>query len=189
MQPLNICIGGEAGQGIVTIGEMLCKALIRTGLFILVTQDYQSRIRGGNNTFTILTSEQPLLSPVHSIDILVALNADTINLYGSRLTPRGVAICRKQDNPIHPQTIPVPFQELGRPLMENTIALSALAELLKLNDAIFIQLFEEQFGKKHADLLQENSIPSSEPETGQRMPYLSKNHSQSLEVALQIVSC
>lgn len=156
MKTLNICIGGEAGQGIVTIGEMLCKALIRTGLFILVTQDYQSRIRGGNNTFTVLTSDQPLLSPVHPIDILVALNAETLELHSNRLTPRGVAICRKQDTPVHPQTIPVPFQELGRPLMENTIALGVLAELLQLDDDIFMTLFQEQFGKKHADLLQEN---------------------------------
>lgn len=152
----NICIGGEAGQGIVTIGEMLCKALIRTGLFILVTQDYQSRIRGGNNTFTVLTSDQPLLSPVHSIDILVALNAETLKLHGNRLTSDGIAICRKQDTPLHSQAISVPFQELGTPLMENTIALSVLAELLQLHDDIFLQLFEEQFGKKHADLLQEN---------------------------------
>ncbi len=29
--PLNIVIGGEAGQGLVTIGQLLAKALVRNG--------------------------------------------------------------------------------------------------------------------------------------------------------------
>lgn len=156
MQTLNICIGGEAGQGIVTIGEMLCKALIRSGLFVLVTQDYQSRIRGGNNTFTILTGNVPLLSSIQTIDILVALNSDTLILHGNRLASQGIAICRSEDRPTHAQAINVPFHELGQPRMENTIALSVLAEILQLSDHTFITLFEEVFGHKHADTLNEN---------------------------------
>ena len=31
---LNIVIGGEAGQGLVTIGQLLAKALVRNGYFI-----------------------------------------------------------------------------------------------------------------------------------------------------------
>ena len=50
---LNILIGGEAGQGLVTLGQLLAKSLVRSGYFILVTQSYQSRIRGGHNTFAI----------------------------------------------------------------------------------------------------------------------------------------
>lgn len=50
---LNILIGGEAGQGLVTVGQLLAKSLVRSGYFILVTQSYQSRIRGGHNIFAI----------------------------------------------------------------------------------------------------------------------------------------
>ena len=50
---LNILIGGAAGQGLVTIGQILCKSLVRAGYSIIVTQTYQSRIRGGHNTFAI----------------------------------------------------------------------------------------------------------------------------------------
>lgn len=156
MQTLNICIGGEAGQGIVTIGEMLSKAIIRTGLFVLVTQDYQSRIRGGNNTFTILIGNAPLLSSVQTIDILVALNSDTLKLHDNRLAHQGIIICRAEDKPRHAQALKVPFDKLGPPLMENTIAIGVLAEILQLQDNIFITLFEEGLGKKHADTLNEN---------------------------------
>ena len=50
---LNILIGGEAGQGLVTIGELLSKSLVRSGYDVSVTQSYQSRIRGGHNKFSI----------------------------------------------------------------------------------------------------------------------------------------
>jgi len=50
---LNLLIGGEAGGGLVTMGQILAKSLVREGYSILVTQDYQSRIRGGHNTFGI----------------------------------------------------------------------------------------------------------------------------------------
>ena len=31
---LNILIGGEAGQGLVTLGQLLAKSLMRSGYFI-----------------------------------------------------------------------------------------------------------------------------------------------------------
>ena len=59
---LNILIGGEAGQGLVTIGELLAKSLVRSGYSIVVTQSYQSRIRGGHNTYMIRVSPEEISS-------------------------------------------------------------------------------------------------------------------------------
>ena len=50
---LNVLIGGEAGQGLATVGNLLARSLVRSGYFIVVDQSYQSRIRGGHNTFAI----------------------------------------------------------------------------------------------------------------------------------------
>ena len=50
---VNLLIGGEAGQGLVTIGQILTKCLVRTGYHVVVSQDYMSRIRGGHNTYAI----------------------------------------------------------------------------------------------------------------------------------------
>jgi len=47
---MNILIGGEAGQGLATSGQLLSKSLVRSGYFILVTQSYQSRIIGAGIT-------------------------------------------------------------------------------------------------------------------------------------------
>lgn len=50
---LSHLIGGEAGQGLVTVSQILAKSLVRGGYSIVVTQSYQSRIRGWHNTFAI----------------------------------------------------------------------------------------------------------------------------------------
>ncbi len=44
-------IGGEAGQGIQTVGEALAKVLSRLGYHVFTSQDYESRIRGGHNFY------------------------------------------------------------------------------------------------------------------------------------------
>ena len=46
---LNFMVGGEAGQGIQTIGFVLGKTMARGGLHVFADQDYESRIRGGHN--------------------------------------------------------------------------------------------------------------------------------------------
>jgi 2-oxoglutarate ferredoxin oxidoreductase subunit alpha len=53
---MNVLIDGEAGQGLVTVGQLLAKSLVRSGYSILVTLTYQSRIRGGHNSFAIHTA-------------------------------------------------------------------------------------------------------------------------------------
>jgi 2-oxoglutarate ferredoxin oxidoreductase subunit alpha len=50
---LNIMVGGEAGQGIQTIGFILGKTLSGSGLHVFADQDYESRIRGGHNFFRV----------------------------------------------------------------------------------------------------------------------------------------
>ena len=46
MPDIIITIGGEAGQGVQTIGEVLSRILIRSGFYVFSIQDYHSRIRG-----------------------------------------------------------------------------------------------------------------------------------------------
>ena len=75
---MNILIGGEAGQGLVTVGQILTKSLVRSGYSICVTQDYQSRIRGGHNTFAIRVGTDEVQAPQEAIDLLAALNGETL---------------------------------------------------------------------------------------------------------------
>jgi 2-oxoglutarate ferredoxin oxidoreductase subunit alpha len=89
---LNIVIGGAAGQGVHTITGLLARILVRQGCRVLFVQDYQSRIRGGHLFNRIRVSDQPLMSSREGIDLLVALNQETVTLHIGELSPGGVII-------------------------------------------------------------------------------------------------
>jgi 2-oxoglutarate ferredoxin oxidoreductase subunit alpha len=89
---LNIVIGGAAGQGVHTITGLLAKILVRQGCQVLFVQDYQSRIRGGHLFNRIRVSDQPLIASREGIDLLVALNQETVHLHRDELSPDGVII-------------------------------------------------------------------------------------------------
>ncbi|MHA2351439.1 MAG: 2-oxoacid:acceptor oxidoreductase family protein, partial [Candidatus Thorarchaeota archaeon] len=42
-------IGGEAGQGIDTIGDLLTQVFVKAGFYTFTIKDFMSRIRGGYN--------------------------------------------------------------------------------------------------------------------------------------------
>jgi len=89
---LNIVIGGAAGQGVHAITLPLTKSLVRQGFQVLTVQDYQSRIRGGHLFNRIRVSEAPLVSSREGVDLLVALNQETIALHGQDLSSQGLII-------------------------------------------------------------------------------------------------
>ena len=86
---MNILFGGKAGQGANILSSLLGQALTKQGYYVFVSRDYQSLIRGGHN-FNVLTfSDTPLASNDSVIDILVALDENTINLHKKELKKDG----------------------------------------------------------------------------------------------------
>src|SRR5439155_941368 len=75
---LAIGIGGAAGQGIATPGDILARIFVRRGLHVNAYNAYQSIIRGGHIFLTLRTSEQPVLSHGDKIDVLMPVNQDTM---------------------------------------------------------------------------------------------------------------
>ena len=73
---LNILIGGEAGQGLQTVGPIFAKSLMRSGFSVHVTQTYESRVRGGHNTFAVRTGTEKVLVPQETVDIKGERNGD-----------------------------------------------------------------------------------------------------------------
>ena len=67
---LTIKIGGEAGQGIQTVGDLLALVSTRAGLHLMAINDYESRIRGGHNFIQIRISDHPVRAPHHKTHLL-----------------------------------------------------------------------------------------------------------------------
>jgi len=86
---LTILFGGKAGQGVNILSNLLGQALTKEGYYVFVSRDYQSLIRGGHN-FNVLTfSDTPVSSNDSVIDILVALDENTINMHKKELKKDG----------------------------------------------------------------------------------------------------
>ncbi len=153
---MNILIGGEAGQGLVTVGEILAKSLVRSGYYIVVTQSYQSRIRGGHNTLAIRVSPEPIGAPRESYDLLVALNEETISLHQKELTSSGLIVADQGCTLDEENCIKVPFGHLAPRPLANIAALGVASALLGLDHKLVNFVLDNYFGQKKADLSKEN---------------------------------
>lgn len=88
---VNILIGGAAGQGMDTVASMLTKVLQRSGYFVYTTSNYRSRVRGGHNFFQIRFSDHRTYSAKRDLDMIFALDHDTLVNHIDRLKDDGIA--------------------------------------------------------------------------------------------------
>ena len=160
----TIKIGGEAGQGIQTIGDTLARVFSRTGYHVFTHQDYESRIRGGHNFFQIRFSDKPVMSSRKKIDILVALDKESIPLHEKELSESGqiiydsASLKQKYDKP---QFLDIPFVNLavehgGNKIMANTVATGAVLGMLGMELGILLGIIKDIFGKKGEDIIKAN---------------------------------
>jgi len=148
---LNIMIGGEAGQGLVTIGQILAKSLVRSGYHIVVTQEYMSRIRGGHNTFSIRVSENHIVAPQESIDLLVCLTPETISLHKEMVEEKGIIVSDADWGIEGDNVHGLPFKELVEKKYQNTVALGAASALLGLDPEVVKDTMCDMLGAKHEE--------------------------------------
>ena len=159
---INVMVGGEAGQGVQSIGFILAKSLARGGYHIFADQDYESRIRGGHNFYRVRAADSPISAIADAIDILVALNIETISLHQKELDPKGVIIFdieKVKDAAGLKNAFGVPLDRLatesaGDKLMANTVALGAALGLVRYDLEIIGQVLVEFF--KNAEVAEKN---------------------------------
>ncbi|MFW6177465.1 MAG: 2-oxoacid:acceptor oxidoreductase subunit alpha [Desulfohalobiaceae bacterium] len=156
---LLIRIGGEAGQGLETLGQMLAKALVRSGYEVLTTQSAMSRIRGGHNYFSILVGLEPLLGPAEEVDLLLAFTQESVSLHQEALGEQGLILVSQdmQAPKGAAKVLSVPYSELAKEkIMANVAALGVVSALLGLEEATVSGIVEDSLGKKHQEMLSRN---------------------------------
>ncbi len=145
---LNILIGGEAGQGLATVGAILTKSLVRAGYDVVVTQSYQSRIRGGHNTFAVRAGVDGVAAPREAVDLLAALNGETAELHRSELAPRGIIVADEAFGAEGDDVLAVPYKKLAGGRHRNVAALGVVACLAGLDEELVAGVVAGYFGKK-----------------------------------------
>jgi len=92
MKDLSILIAGRAGDGIDKSSLIIGEILARLGYRIYIYRDYPSIIRGGHTFSIIRCSENKIAAHEDAIDVLLALNQDSIDLHKSRLSAKSLII-------------------------------------------------------------------------------------------------
>lgn len=160
----TVKIGGAAGQGVLTVGEVLSEVFARTGFHVFTSQDYESRVRGGHNFYQIRLSDRRVFSSSHTADIIIALDNATRELHEAELTEKGVLAYDSESLKISYEgsnMIDVPFkglarEEAGNPIMENIVAVGAVLGLLGMSTEAVEVLIKERFLKKGAEIVEGN---------------------------------
>ncbi|MFC1855318.1 2-oxoacid:acceptor oxidoreductase subunit alpha [Thermodesulfobacteriota bacterium] len=164
---LNIRIAGSAGQGMQTIGYILSKAFARGGLEVFSVMDYQSRVRGGHNYFQIRVSDKKITAKIDELDILVALDLNTIDSDMNDVKESGVIIYDGEETAADAisceNCVNIPFTSLAveatkSKLYSNSIAVGAVFGLIDYDMDILYSVLEEFFSKKKGADITKNNI-------------------------------
>ena len=162
---LAIGIGGAAGQGVATPGDIFAKIFSRRGLHLNAYNAYQSIIRGGHTFLTIRTGPEKVTNMGDRLDLLIPLNQDAMDRH-LRLLTDGAA-CFYNSDTIKPgiaaqgvQLCPLPVSKLAdvtrNKVAQNTLAVGAGLSMMGIGFQALEQVLTEQFKKKGEAVVTEN---------------------------------
>ncbi len=158
MGDLNVVIAGSAGEGIQTVGAVLAETVLTQGYAVFAWKEYESRIRGGQNTYSIRIGEKPCNAPLLEADILLCLNEGALAKYEPLLKDDGILLAEEE---VRERMIAVPFEkiakeQLGNKVYANTIAVGALVAILGMELDALKEVIGRKFSKKGDEIVGAN---------------------------------
>ena len=148
-------IGGAAGQGIDTIGDLLNQVFVQAGFYTFTIKDFESRIRGGYNFIQIRVSDKPIHASVDHVDVIIALSKDAIIGQRDRLTQGGVIIFDEgiEFDDLEACHFSAPLEKTAREVggnirMMNAAALGAVLAVISFPFSLAEQALTGIFGRK-----------------------------------------
>ncbi|MCX7751768.1 MAG: 2-oxoacid:acceptor oxidoreductase subunit alpha [Blastocatellia bacterium] len=169
MREVTVGIGGAAGDGLDKTGDTLAKTAARLGLYVYAYNSYQSVIRGGHIWLRVRIGEKKLTSHGDQVNVLIALNQDSIERHAREVEPGGAIIYNSDKLKLDPtllrdNVLPVPLpvsaitKPFGKvpPVMQNTVALGALLFLIGLDFETAASVLTDTFKHKGQAVIDQN---------------------------------
>ncbi|ADQ14245.1 2-oxoacid:acceptor oxidoreductase subunit alpha [Halanaerobium hydrogeniformans] len=147
----NIVIAGEAGQGLKTVESLLTKTFSRHGYYLFSTKDYMSRIRGGHNFMQVRISDEKVEGPAEGIDLLVALNEESVEVHRDEMSERGVILTSLESD--SDQVVTIDAKAIAKdvnPRAANTVFVGAAFKIMGLPTKEAKTALKEHFAKKES---------------------------------------
>lgn len=158
MGDLSILIGGKAGFGIDKASLVIASVLNQLGYRLYVYRDYPSIIRGGHTFSIIRASDKKIAAHRNRIDILLALNQDTVDLHKNKLADKAVIIY--DSDAVKAETLPPGkdaialtlaeiVKEANAPdIMRNTCIIGALCKVTGISWDVLDPVLRKNFSKE-----------------------------------------
>ncbi len=160
-----VAIGGAAGQGVATPGNIFARIFVRRGLHLNAYNAYQSIIRGGHTLLTVRTGVDPVTNMGDKLDLLIPLNQDTMNRHLEQMGP-GTAVIYNGDSiqadgaADGVQLCALPVGELAditrNKVAQNTLALGAALSMMGVGFKPLEEVLTAQFKRKGQAVVDEN---------------------------------
>ena len=164
MTDLAVRSGGQAGDGIASVGETIARCFSRMGLHVFGLNAYQSVIRGGHVWYQARTGDGRPRSQGDGFDILYALDKQTVEVHVAGIRRGGTVVFDPEKFAVAPSelpagvtALPVPTLEFARKhtsqsILQNAAGIGATAFLAGIPLDLLHQVLSDSFGKKAGDV-------------------------------------
>jgi 2-oxoglutarate ferredoxin oxidoreductase subunit alpha len=166
MNDIDWKIGGVGGMGAMGVGYLFSKTLFRSGYFVVDYNEYNSIIKGGNNSYQVRASKEKVNCTSNTINLLLALDQYSIGYFKDFKNENSLMICDlalvKDKSFIKiDQVIDIPFSIInkeigGDEIMKNIIGLGASLSFLDVDITITEELIRNQFKNKGQEVIDKN---------------------------------
>jgi 2-oxoglutarate ferredoxin oxidoreductase subunit alpha len=161
---LAVMIGGQGGDGTLTVSDLLGRYFRRRGLYVYMVRNVLSRIRGGHADASVRASRAPIAAMKAEVDLIVAFDQDAIQYGLGELDPDGLILY--DSSTFHselPNAVGFPFAQMvggqvGHPIYKNTAAYGAISVMMGFDPAITRSVIEERFKRRSAEALEKNLL-------------------------------
>jgi len=145
-------IAGEAGFGIKVAGQIFSRTFAR----------------GGHNVITARVDRDPFYSHMRAVDVLVAMNRESIELHTSDMRPDGTIIHDPAQTKFDASQLDrddvclceVPLVELamaaGGRIMANSVAIGATVGMVGFDFEVLAGVLADTYGRKGAKVVDQN---------------------------------
>ncbi|MCC6175019.1 MAG: 2-oxoacid:acceptor oxidoreductase subunit alpha [Chloroflexi bacterium] len=163
---LVIRVAGEAGEGVLSTGQLITLAAARAGYSVLTDSVPPAEIKGGHSLFQIRLSPHRLHARGDTVDILLAFNQEGYDRNIRELRDGGLLIYDSGEftPPENPGTyvqhaLPltdIAKKELQFELGKNVVAVGAISALFGLDPEYLRTLLHQRFARKGEAILNKN---------------------------------
>ena len=162
---LIIRIGGEGGEGVISVGDFITQACARDGLDVYTFKTFPAEIKGGYAMYQVRAGTERLYNQGDTFDVLCAFNGEAYNMNRASLKP-GTAFVYDSPSDFTPDippgvfAYPIPMTQTAKEMnnlrAKNMVAMGAMSVLFNIPEAALREVIATKFARRGEDVVKGN---------------------------------